>query len=251
MSDKRIEFERYEKFAEELLAEPLYDVCYVHGSSSMPRYLATPYIKFEEKIKGHIHHDSLILEIGSGTGVHTGSLLEAGGIVIATDISGASLRVLRNRYKEYEVLNVCASDMESLPFKSQSFDVVVSAGSMSYGEPNLVMHEIYRVLKHKGVFICVDSLSDNPIYRLNRWIHYIRGSRSKSTLNRMPNLATINRYAGLFQQVDASFHGSITWLLPLLKIFIGESFAKLTSDLVDRALRVKRSAFKFVMVAKK
>jgi ubiquinone/menaquinone biosynthesis C-methylase UbiE len=38
----------------------------------------------------------------------------------------------------------------------------VSAGSLSYGDNDIVMNEIYRVLKLQGVFIAIDSLNNNP-----------------------------------------------------------------------------------------
>jgi ubiquinone/menaquinone biosynthesis C-methylase UbiE len=63
--------------------------------------------------------------------------------------------------------------MEKLPFAGQSFDIIVSAGSLSYGDNDKVLDEIYRVLKNKGVFIAIDSLNNNPIYRLNRCLHYL------------------------------------------------------------------------------
>jgi ubiquinone/menaquinone biosynthesis C-methylase UbiE len=40
----------------------------------------------------------------------------------------------------------------------------VSAGSLSYGDNDKVLDEIYRVLKNKGAFIAIDSLNNNPKY---------------------------------------------------------------------------------------
>ena len=45
---------------------------------------------------------------------------------------------------------------KALPFQSQSFDVVVSAGVLSYGGHEITRDEIFRVLKF-GTYICVDS----------------------------------------------------------------------------------------------
>ena len=41
-------------------------------------------------------------------------------------------------------------------------------------ETTKAMLEIHRVLKKNGIFICVDSLNNNLIYRVNRWFHYIK-----------------------------------------------------------------------------
>lgn len=251
MSDKKIERQRYDAVARNLLLDSSKAENFIFGSSALPRYLASPYIDFEEKIDLFINKNSFVLEIGSGTGLHTGKLLETGAIVVGTDISNISLEVLRKRYKKYKKLRAVVSDMETLAFEDASFDAVVSAGSISYGDPKLVMKEIHRILKHDGVFICIDSLSHNPIYRFNRWIHYIKGNRSQSTLSRMPTLALIGNYVGLFQNVNVKFFGSITWLAPFLIRVIGDLPTKKLSDNIDRLFSIQKSAFKFVMVARK
>ena len=70
--------------------------------------------------------------------------------------------------------------MELLPFDNEIFDIVACAGGLSYGDNKLVLNEIYRVLKPKGMFICIDSLNENPIYKFNRYLHYLRGNRTKA-----------------------------------------------------------------------
>ena len=62
----------------------------------------------------------------------------------------------------------------------------------------LVLNEIHRVLKQNGIFICIDSLNENPIYKLNRYLHYLRGNRTKSTLKRMPDRKLLKDYERKF-----------------------------------------------------
>jgi ubiquinone/menaquinone biosynthesis C-methylase UbiE len=57
--------------------------------------------------------------------------------------------------------------MEKLPFADQSFDLIVSAGSLSYGDNDKVLDEIYRVLKNKGAFIASLSLLNRFSITLN------------------------------------------------------------------------------------
>jgi ubiquinone/menaquinone biosynthesis C-methylase UbiE len=67
------------------------------------------------------------------------------------------------------------------------------------GDNDKVLDEIYRVLKNKGAFIAIDSLNNNPIYRLNRYLHYLKGERSLSTIARMPDLKLLRKYEQKFQ----------------------------------------------------
>ena len=139
--------------------------------------------------------------------------------------------------------------MESLPFDDSSFDVITSAGSLSYGAPILVDTEIRRVLRPGGMLICVDSLNNNPVYRANRWIHYLRGNRSKSTLKRMPDLARIRSLSEGFSSVNVRFFGAMSFVMPGIARLFGENTARVASDRIDQLVGVRRSAFKFVIVA--
>jgi len=107
------------------------------------------------------------------------------------------------------------------------------------------------VLKPGGVFICVDSLDHNPIYRVNRWIHFLMGSRSRSTLARMPSFELIGYYRKKFSSVDVRYFGSVSWLMPFVGRLIGIKYAAEVSRFIDNAVGVRRSAFKFVMLARK
>ena len=55
-----------------------------------------------------------------------------------------------------------------LPFHGESFDVVVSTGSIHHWkEPEKGLDEVYRVLKRKGVALIYDLVSDTPQYVLD------------------------------------------------------------------------------------
>jgi ubiquinone/menaquinone biosynthesis C-methylase UbiE len=141
------------------------------------------------------------------------------------------------------------ADMENLPFDDSSFDVITCAGSLSYGDPYLVDAEIRRVLRPGGMLICVDSLNHNPVYRVNRWFHYLRGNRSKSTLKRMPNLARIRALGDGFAIMNVSYFGALSFAMPVVSRLLGEDAAQAASERIDQLLHVRRLAFKFVLVA--
>ena len=50
-----------------------------------------------------------------------------------------------------------------------------------------VNQEIFRLLKYGGNLLILDSLNHNLAYKMNRRLHYYRGRRTKSTLNRVPD----------------------------------------------------------------
>ena len=73
-----------------------------YGSTLIPLVLRSPYLFYEKKINEIIHPKMKVLEIGSGTGLHTYSLIKTGAIVTATDISQNSLHVLKTNLSNDE-----------------------------------------------------------------------------------------------------------------------------------------------------
>lgn len=171
--------------------------------------------------------------------------------VCATDISPTSTEVMNKIFFKYKNFQSKVADMEKLPFKNKSFDIICSAGSLSYGDNNIVTKELYRVLKKSERVVLIDSLNDNPIYRSNRYIHCIKGNRSKSTLKRMPNVHLINMCIKQFGYGKVNFFGSIAWAFQLLKIVLAKRVIAKISNWVDQALKVRKSAFKFVLILNK
>ena len=251
LMDKEIEAERYDRSAKKLLSVNASHETPLIGSETITPILRTPYQYYESYIKQLLHSNQFVLELGAGTGKHTLALVKTKAKITATDIAPHALKALEQSIKASgDEVNIKTADMESLPFDDSSFDAVVSAGSLSYGEPEFVDQEIKRVLKPGGVFICVDSLNHNPVYRFNRWVHFLRGKRTKSTLKRMPNLRRIEMIASKFKQSEIHYFGAFSFLMPLFVCFVGQEKAKKCSDFLDELFNVKRLAFKFVLVAK-
>jgi len=241
--DKYIEQKRYDKRAEKSLEVDSYNI---GNKISLP--LDAPYVSYKKQIE-YMRSQGFCktLEIGAGMGENTEFLLQCGFNVCATDISKISVDVMKNRFSGYGMFRSEVADMENLPFDDGSFDMVCSAGSLSYGDNTKVMNEIYRVLRLGGGLIVVDSLNHNPIYKFNRNVHYLRGNRSKSTLNRMPTVGLIERYSDKFGYAEVSYFGAITWLFPTLSWIMSEELIASFSNYLDCALKIKKSAFKFTM----
>lgn len=241
MNDKRIEANRYDLRAKTKLNSNIHQPFPILNS-----HLNQPYEAYQEMFKV-LPKGSQILEIGAGMGENTEFLLKLGFKVCSTDISSKSVEVMQKRFCDYDNFVAKEADMELLPFENNSFDIVCSAGSLSYGDNLTVMNEIYRVLNQTGSFIAVDSLNNNLIYRLNRYINYLMAKRTKSTLLRMPNIKLIKMYEKKFGSLEVNYYGSLTWLYPFLKIFIKEQAIKNLLYRFDKKFSIKRSAFKFTM----
>jgi ubiquinone/menaquinone biosynthesis C-methylase UbiE len=249
--DKLIERARYEARAESQMSQYALFEELPLGSQTMAAYLRTPYLYYESKLAELLRPGCRVLELGSGSGTHTRALLQTGAEVMASDISPTSLSLLRQRLSStHGNLETALADMENMPFEANSFDVIASAGSLSYGDPKMVDDEIKRVLRPGCLLICIDALNHNPIYRFNRRIHYLRGNRTKSTLYRMPDLYRIQSLRYGFADTQVKYFGALTFLLPIVARLVGENSAKSVSDQFDRWIDARRSAFKFVLVAK-
>ena len=209
-------------------------------------FLNKPY-ELYFKLLENKNNKSKLLEIGAGTGQNTGFLIDMSYNVCATDISLEFLEVMNKKFHGCINFYTQYADMEKLPFTEESFDVVCSAGSLSYGDNEIVMNEIYRVLKPGGMFIAVDSLNNNPIYKFNRYIRYLKKERPKSTLLRMPTICLIDKYAQKFIPVEIKYFGAITWIYPILKIILNEELISNFSNWIDTTFKIKKSAFKFVI----
>jgi len=250
--DKKVESARYNERATKFLQSNESTMFGALGALHFPRIFRKPYIKYEWCHRTYIKDSFDVLEIGAGTGTLTKSLLDSGANVIATDISPNSLKIIQKRYVKFgKKLIIKVADMEKLPFDDNNFDVVSSAGSLSYGSNEVVMNEISRILKQDGLFICVDSLNHNLVYKFNRWISYIRGKRTFSTLQNMPTLSLIEKYKKNFEVLSLDFYGSLVWIYPFMRLFVGANNATNLIDKFDNIINTSRSGFKFVVVFRK
>ena len=249
MSDKEIERHRYDQRATNAILGNAF--LSTGGVFAIRGIYRAPYFRYVELIKRHLACGSVALEVGAGSGLFTGDLLKTGAQVLATDISKKSLEILALNYANFDQLTTEVADMENLPYLDGSFDFIASSGSLSYGDNRIVMNEVFRLLKPGGIFLCVDSLDNNRIYRFNRWMNYLLGKRTLSTCKRMPNLQLIEAYRSLFESVDVEFFGSGSFLGPTIAMIFGENRAATYIDNIDKYFKTKASAFKFVMLAKK
>lgn len=248
-SDKDVEKQRYESRARLLFSS--FDNKLPGVSNSLPLPLMPPYHFYKKTLSHLLPKSQLVLELCAGTGEHSELFIDNSISYTATDISPSSLQIMQNVYSSRAEFKTLACDIESLPFTDNTFDMVACAGGLSYGDNVLVMRQILRVLKPGGYFVCVDSLNHNPIYRINRFLHYLRGQRTRSTLSRMPSFSLINDYSLILGEFECTYFGKFSWLLVPLSKFLGEALATDLSNFFDKVIPFRFLAFKFVMCGRK
>jgi 2-polyprenyl-3-methyl-5-hydroxy-6-metoxy-1,4-benzoquinol methylase len=252
--DREIDKARYNERAERVLALGTSRASCADGAISISPELRAPYLEYEAFIRSHAHLGSEILDVCCGDGLHSLVAAKAGSNVTASDIAENNLMLVKARALRAGVkITTVVANAERVPLPDSSFDVVTCAGSLSYLDHSKVLAEIHRVLKDEGVFICVDSLNHNPLYRFNRWIHYLLGDRTKSTLLRMPTMRVFEEFEReIGPVVYRSFHGIFSFLIPLLKPLLGAPATRRVLDYLDLSFPALRSqSFKFVAVVQK
>jgi SAM-dependent methyltransferase len=252
--DREIDKARYNERAERVLALGTSRASCADGAISISPELRAPYLEYEAFIRSHAHLGSEILDVCCGDGLHSLVAAKAGSNVTASDIAENNLMLVKARALRAGVkITTVVANAERVPLPDSSFDVVTCAGSLSYLDHSKVLAEIHRVLKDEGVFICVDSLNHNPLYRFNRWIHDLLGDRTKSTLVRMPTMRVFEEFEReIGPVVYRSFHGIFSFLIPLLKPLLGAPATRRVLDYLDLSFPALRSqSFKFVAVVQK
>ena len=140
------------------------------GSSVINHFLDSPYKYLEKKLLENIKGKK-VLDYCCGTGVYSIFPATQGAIVSGIDISSQSIKVAKDRSERMNVSDRCffeVGDAENLSYKSRTFDIALSLGSLTYLNLDRAFSELHRVLKQDGILIIIDSLGHNPIFNINR-----------------------------------------------------------------------------------
>lgn len=254
IDDKVIEHNRYNTKSEAELKD-LHNVINRNGAKAIVEYLRSPYLYYENLILNEANPHLKILDMCCGNGIHSLTVPSKGISIVCTDIAENSLIVAAERARANGLdglMEFIQADAASQPFESNYFDLITCAGSLSYFDKTLIIKEVTRLLKFGGKFIVVDSFNHNPIYRLNRFIHFLRGERTWSTLRNMPNEATIAYIRTKFSNVSVKYFGVIAFLALPISIVFGKSNAKKLVDYFDAKIPfLRKYSFKITIIATK
>jgi len=99
-----------------------------------------------------LKEDSLVLDVGCGTGIlfeHLGNRVK---LLVGLDISSRILREAKERAKRFSNVAVLRADADFIPFPSETFDMVFAI-TLLQNTPNplLTLHEMKRVSKLRSV----------------------------------------------------------------------------------------------------
>lgn len=110
--------------------------------------------------------ESAVLEVGCGPGLGLGYLSKNAKFVIGGDITADSLQCARGYYKE--TVNLIMMDAHKLPFKRNSFDVIICVAAIIYLDLPSFLGECRLVLRKGGRLILNTPNKDIPGFRESR-----------------------------------------------------------------------------------
>jgi ubiquinone/menaquinone biosynthesis C-methylase UbiE len=120
------------------------------------------------------NHNSLILNLGVGSGLDHEYILQASENVIGVDVSNIALKMFRSKYKSPVIL----ADVEKLPFKDNSFNFVTAIGLLHHliGQNDLeyYINEFKRVLIGGGWLVALDPNLFHPAGVLMNILNTVR-----------------------------------------------------------------------------
>ena len=104
----------------------------------------------------HIGSDSVVLDMGCGTGNYTAALQRVARRVIGID---SSIGMIEQAQAKFPELPLICGDVTTLPFRSGTFDAAFAIQVLHHvKEKELFLTETHRVLK-KGACLAIDSCS--------------------------------------------------------------------------------------------
>ena len=129
-----------------------------------------------------VDKDSVLLDLGCGTGNYTAALQQIAKSVIGIDISQGMIDQAKAKYPEIKFI---CGDVANLAFDSETFDGAFSIQVLHHVKKReMFLEEAYRVLR-KGGYIAIDSCSHTQI-RACWYYHYFPKGLEKD-LARIPD----------------------------------------------------------------
>lgn len=166
-----------------------------------------------------LYGDGVVVDLGAGTGIFTGQLIEAGCSPIAIEPVAAMRRRLTVDHPDVSVLDGTAEDT-GLP--ASSVDCVVVAQAFHWFHHADALREIHRILRPGGHLVCVWNVRDETV----QWVKEFTDIVDRHAGN-TPRHRTMDWRRAI--DADAQFEAVDDWSVP-------NPTATTPDDVVDRAL---------------
>jgi len=115
-------------------------------------------VLFDDLIKySTIDNKMKAIEIGIGTGQATTPILETGCHVTAIEIGEELANFTREKFSNYNNINVINNDFEKVNLESNSYDLVYSASAFHWIPLDIGMTKVLRLLKAGGTFAWIST----------------------------------------------------------------------------------------------
>ncbi|MCF6153708.1 MAG: class I SAM-dependent methyltransferase [Candidatus Brocadia sp.] len=123
-----------------------------HNPLGKSDYLSIQHLERYKFSVSRLKPGQRLLDIACGAGYGTALLLKHGCKAIGADYDEQAVADAQTKYKYG---NFVRADVLEIPFKDESFDVVVSFETIEHvHDGNSFLSEVYRVLKPGGTFLC-------------------------------------------------------------------------------------------------
>lgn len=148
------------------------------------------WFKWVKEIAQFAKIDDRILEIGFGSGVLMTHLVTHGFHVVGIDESQQMVKITRKRLSKYVKSGIiCRADIKTIPFQSETFDLILSTFPSEYIFQSGFLDEINRLLQKNGRFLSLIGVEFNRrtimdlFYRLLFQITYKKSPREDKIQN--------------------------------------------------------------------
>lgn len=124
---------------------------------------------FKTLLKDVPFKNSIVLDVGAGTGRFSILLSSKARLVISLDISKKSLKILKRKAAGKEIEIICG-DFNSLPLIGESVDTIVAAWSFNprFGDAESTFKEMLRVVKKEGRLVIVGNYPEGEYHFITR-----------------------------------------------------------------------------------
>lgn len=126
-------------------------------SKSRPAY---PQILIDFLFENSIKEDSVIADVGAGTGIFTKQLSKFNNQIFAIEPNDDMFSSLENNLKEYKNIKTLKGSAEEIPLSNKSVDFICAAQSFHWFNKEKFKNECRRVLKENGFVVLIWNVRD-------------------------------------------------------------------------------------------